>query len=391
MAAANNRTQAKRWCFTINNPEDPEYEGNGGLHTSGDRWFIDEHYHVDPYVMDHLEIQYLVCQEERGEGEGTLHLQGFVIFKTKKTLAWLKRTINQRAHWEVTRGSNQQAAEYCKKQETRAGRQWEWGELPTRAPTKAAERLAAAAEAIDEVKEGYKRPSEFDSLVLLQPGFIQAYTALTNDVLGDFRPELSILTMVGPPGCGKSTAWFKHLGKDHGLAIYGNNGCWFANPRATTMVFEEFCGQIPLQRMLHLLDPFPQALEVKGRMVPACYTKVIITSNTPPDAWYKETDAKGEPDPKRIDAIHALWDRLGYSNGSYIPARRSGTYLTDIPGTIEQKRRWFDEQVAEWIDMVDNRPPPHEFEHEDLPDSPPSEDDQDTYPDTQEERRMIGY
>ena len=126
-------------------------------------------------------------------------------------------------------------------------------------------------------------------------------------------------------------------------------------------------------------------------MVPACYTKVIITSNTPPDAWYKETDRHGNPDPKRIDSIHALWDRLGFSNGSYIPARTNGTYLTDIPGTIQQKRKWFDEQVAEWIDMVDNRPPPHEIEHEDLPDSPLSEDDQDSTPDTQEQRRMIGY
>ena len=35
------------------------------------------------------------------------------------------------------------------------------------------------------------------------------------------------------------------------------------------MVFEEFAGQIPLQKMLKLLDPYPMALEVKGGMRPA--------------------------------------------------------------------------------------------------------------------------
>lgn len=210
------------------------------------------------------------------------------------------------------------------------------------------------------------------------------------DALGPCRPDLKILTMVGPPGTGKSFALYMTF-PQHGRALYGNSGVWFSNPTEKVMVFEEYCGQIPLQRFLSLLDPWPNALEVKGAMVPAQYNRVIITSNTPPDAWYKETDGKGEDIQKKIDAIHALWDRLGFSNGSYIPARSCGTYLTDIPGTIIQKRQWFREQVAEWKDMVDNMPPPPEFEHEDLPDSPPSEDDQDSEPDTQEERRQIGY
>ena len=48
---------------------------------------------------------------------------------------------------------------------------------------------------------------------------------------------------------------------------YGNNGVWFQNPLSDVMVFEEFCGQIMLQRMLQFLDPYPLALEVKGACV----------------------------------------------------------------------------------------------------------------------------
>ena len=67
------------------------------------------------------------------------------------------------------------------------------------------------------------------------------------------------------------------------------------------MVFEEFAGQIPLQKMLKLLDPYPMALEVKGGMRPAMYTLAIITSNTRPDGWYRNEEQDG----KRSDALLA--------------------------------------------------------------------------------------
>ena len=89
------------------------------------------------------------------------------------------------------------------------------------------------------------------------------------------------------------------------------------------MVFEEFAGQIQLQKMLKFLDPYPMALEVKGGMRPAMYETVIITSNTRPDGWYKDEEAGG----KRTDALLALWDRLGFKNGNNTICRTCGTYL----------------------------------------------------------------
>ena len=113
------------------------------------------------------------------------------------------------------------------------------------------------------MKKKFRPAAEIDSQVLARPGFLAAYNAITADLLGPYRPNLRIITLVGPPGTGKSFA-INTLFPKAGRAIIGNGGTWFANPCSKVMVFEEFAGQIQLQKMLKFLDPYPMALEVKG-------------------------------------------------------------------------------------------------------------------------------
>ena len=339
-------SEAKRWCFTINNPNEEDIELLIGTDADGAQAKLEN-------------VQYLIFQEERGEN-GTLHWQGFMILKTKKRLSWIKRNINGRAHWEVARGTNEQARDYCRKDDTYTGGiRHEFGSLPVREDKKSSELRKQAADELDVVKEGYKRPSEIDSMTLMQCGFIPAFKELTADILGPYRPDLKIITMIGPPGTGKSYA-IQKLCPGAGRCIMGNNGVWFQNPTADTMVFEEFCGQIQLQRMLQFLDTYPLALEVKGGMRPAMYKTVIITSNTTPDNWYKGDDA-GQPG-KRTDAIKALWDRIGYSGGGYVPVRNCGTYLEvphpaigdNIQVWVQQCRDFFMREVSRVLNVAED-------------------------------------
>lgn len=346
--------KAKRWCFTINMASDEDrltelacwgFEPADGPQGEWHR------------MRDNIE--YLHFQEEQG-AQGTHHLQGFLILKKQERLSWLKR-FHPRAHWEVARGTNKQADDYTRKEDTRVegGMTMTIGSLPEQqAPGKSAERLQRAAEELDIIKEGYKRPAEVDSYVLMHPGFLTAYNALTADVLGPNRGEIEVITLVGPPGTGKSYSIQKYA-PAHGRCICGNGGVWFQGATAEIMVFEEFCGQIKLQDMLQFLDPYPMALEVKGGMRPALYKKVIITSNTSPRMWYAEqAPGRGEgaqPDAyqaqwmaRRAEALKALYDRLGYSNGSYIPVRTTGHYYEIPEGTnIQEARDYFDRAMAQ--------------------------------------------
>lgn len=85
-----NMSRARAYCFTSNNYTD---ETVAAWRKCG--------------------YKYLVLGREVGES-GTPHLQGYVEFATVKSLSQLKN-IDGRAHFEVRRGTPQQAAEYCKK------------------------------------------------------------------------------------------------------------------------------------------------------------------------------------------------------------------------------------------------------------------------------------
>lgn len=97
--------KSKGWCFTLNNYS--EFE------------LVDvENLSMDPNV------QYIVWGKEKGQ-LGTPHLQGFVRFKNAFASSKIRNAL-PRAHVEIQRGTNQQAADYCKKD----GEFTEIGELP---------------------------------------------------------------------------------------------------------------------------------------------------------------------------------------------------------------------------------------------------------------------
>lgn len=289
----------------------------------------------NPVTMEHIE--YLKGQEEQGHGQTAyVHYQVYLVLKERKRLTWLKKHIHPTAHWEKKRGTIAEAVDYVSKMDTRVpgGKQFEFGTMPKEGH----EVASAAADAkrlrdkddikldmqgyLDRLNKGeYIAWRDIPVDVQLQPGFLMAYKQATKDMLGPMREDLKIITLIGPPGCGKSYAIAK-LFPQAGKWLKGNNGSWFCNAKSDVMVFEEFSGQIELQNMLKYLDPYPLCLEVKGGTEPANYRLVIITSNTPIDSWYTTADEfKDKPgDPtaqttskrRRTDALGALWDRLGY-------------------------------------------------------------------------------
>lgn len=82
------RSQAKCWCFTLNNPTEDEW-------------------------LDEDLCTYMIVGNEVGE-EGTPHFQGYCMFKKRYQLSALKKLL-PRAHWEVAKGSPYQNFEYCSK------------------------------------------------------------------------------------------------------------------------------------------------------------------------------------------------------------------------------------------------------------------------------------
>lgn len=102
---SNSRKQSKSWCFTINNPNGFRPAFNAET------------------------TRTLVYQLECGDN-GTQHLQGYIEYKSKRTLAGAKRLLgNDGAHLEARKGTRSQAIEYARKVDTRVEGPWEFGDM----------------------------------------------------------------------------------------------------------------------------------------------------------------------------------------------------------------------------------------------------------------------
>lgn len=101
-------SRSKGWVITLNNYTEDEWEAYQQL-------------------GGHPHVSYVIGAKEQGEG-GTPHIQGYVEFKNRKKLSTVKRiTPLQRAHLEPRRGTPQEAADYCRKED---GETYEYGSLP---------------------------------------------------------------------------------------------------------------------------------------------------------------------------------------------------------------------------------------------------------------------
>lgn len=167
--------QAKRWCFTLNNYNDDDLHV---LRQSGDR-----------LELGGTPLLYLVFGLEVA-GTGTPHLQGFFLLQQRLRLQQLARISPfQRAHLEVTRGTNDQASTYCKKE----GRYEEFGVCPSASQGKRTEfeRLRDWLKEQDEVPSLRDVGEVFPSLLGRYPQnvklFISLFAPKPTLVVGELR------------------------------------------------------------------------------------------------------------------------------------------------------------------------------------------------------------
>lgn len=100
-------SRGRRWVFTINNYTDADVQRLDVLGSS-------------------TRCNYLVFGFEVASTTNTRHLQGFAIFSEPHRLSQLRSHLSDRGHYELARGTSEQASLYCKKD----GDFKEYGSLP---------------------------------------------------------------------------------------------------------------------------------------------------------------------------------------------------------------------------------------------------------------------
>lgn len=163
-------SRARAWVFTVNNYTDEEED-----------------------LLFHTPdgVRYICVGREIGDS-GTPHLQGYMVFDNAVRLSTCKKLL-PRAHWEVRRGTDKQAREYCMKE----GSFWEVG-----TPLMTQEDKGEAGKAAIQERWALAKLGKFEEL---PPEQIKTYEYIHRKyVIKEDLPVLENYWIYGPSGCGKS-------------------------------------------------------------------------------------------------------------------------------------------------------------------------------------------
>ncbi|KAA8499394.1 Replication-associated protein [Porphyridium purpureum] len=260
--------QGKRWVFTRNN-------------------YTEEEEQVFKDVFASEDVEYGIFGRESGEG-GTKHLQGFVIFATRKRLSQVRAAVGARGHYEIARRTPRKASEYCRKE----GDVFEHGECPAGNEAVAGSRKRNRDEIAREFREAFKGGrGQIEQFAEDNPGVWQwsGRTLVANSL--EFapvvqRPGISVEWTYGAPGVGKSR--LAHERMPDAYVKDPRNKCWNGYMLETQVIIEDFGPKgIDINHLLRWFDRYKCNVEYKAGMMPLYAEQWIVTSNFHPRDIFK--------------------------------------------------------------------------------------------------------
>lgn len=279
MTSGSSNSQAKNWCFTLNNPTEEQKELLLSLY--------------EPTV-----IQYMVWQEEEGE-EHTRHLQGYIQFIKRLRFNQVKALLCEECHVEVARGSAEQNHTYCTK-EPRLDGPWERGTIKSQGERTDLKEVARQITSGKRVRDLVDTAPE--CIIKYSRGLRALESESRAKVCSSTRRlDMLVTVIIGDTGVGKT----RHVLDKHGdenvyIVDCQNEKLWFDGYNGQkVLLLDDFYGGIKYHFLLRLLDVYPLQVEIKGGYVWAEWNRVYITSNKEPSQWYVKHFEGGLPAPLR--------------------------------------------------------------------------------------------
>lgn len=234
--------------------------------------------------------KYLVFQTEIAES-GTQHIQGYVVLKEKTRRSALSKLLEE-VHWEIRKGTHQQAKAYCMKPETREVGPVELGD-DSDVPTGSGARTD-----LDDIKEKIKNNVPFQNIAEEHFGswcrYRQSFSVYANIIKPARNQPPKVKIFWGPTGTGKTTKALEVAGKDaFWLTKPSDSNLWFDGYQTgSNLVIDEFYSWIKYDLLLRILDWSALQVPIKGNFVAFNSPIIVITSNQNPMHWYKKVEDK---------------------------------------------------------------------------------------------------
>ena len=290
----------RNWVFTLNNYTRQELEKLREVFCPG-----------GPFT-------YVAFQGEIGEN-GTKHLQGVICRKNPGNLQALRSKVSNRAHFEVMRGTIEQAVTYCSKEDTRDpdGPSFiEYGERPIGAGAQGSR--SDLVELANRVKSGANLKlisDEFPSDFLRYSNGIQRLIAL-NPQRRMFKTE--VYWFHGPTGTGKSKTVYEMINFDSFYVKNPTHKWWDGYFGQDDIIIDDYRADfMKFAELLRLFDRYPMQLEVKCGTVEFTSKRIFLTSpRGPEETWAARSTEDLRQLTRRIEHVKYFGDHAFNPNVS---------------------------------------------------------------------------
>jgi hypothetical protein len=239
-----------------------------------------------PFLPDGIE--WIKGQLETGDG-GFQHWQLVAAYSKKASVRTCRDTFGP-YHAELTR--SEAAADYVWKEATSVpGTRFELGAKP----------ICRNSKTDWESVWNYAKLCQLDSIpASIRVQSYRTLRAISTDYARPIPVVRECYVFWGVTGSGKSRKAWEEAGLE-GFPKDPRTKFWDGYRDQGHVVIDEFRGGIDVAHLLRWLDRYPVIVEVKGGSVCLAATKIWITSNISPEAWYPELD---------VDTMLALRRRL---------------------------------------------------------------------------------
>ena len=254
--------RSKNWVFTINNP-------------------------TEQLPLWH-DMYFRCYQKEKGNKEGTEHFQGMVMFTKRLTLSQLKK-IDPRAHWEMMRGTPEQALTYCTKQDTKIDGPWYDGAPKEDAIKQKPGKRSDLEDCLATFKDQGKQAAidqHAATMIRYHSGIEYCAKGLDSPYE---RPKPFNAIFWGGHNTGKTYAAQNNYGTYYEVPRSSNSIPWLNGyTNQNTLIIDEFGkGIYSLTAMNKYLDKVCPEINVKNGYGYGKWNNVIILSNDDPSTWYR--------------------------------------------------------------------------------------------------------
>lgn len=264
------------YCFTVNNPTPEDEEKLKKLEKDS-------------------RVRYFVIGHETGE-EGTPHYQGYIYFKSRVVFDTVKKLL-PRAHIEESRGSVDEASDYCKKD----GDFYEFGDKPMNQKRKGECGKEYWENNLNLAKKG--RVEECDAKLQITHHHALYSIASRHAPMPPDNIAIDNHWYYGPTGTGKS---HKARTENPGLYLKMCNKWWDGYQGEDTVLIEDFdkVHKVLGYHMKIWCDKYAFPAEVKGSKTNLRPKRIIVTSNWSPQEIWSDEPQTLQPILRRFKLTH---------------------------------------------------------------------------------------